>query len=158
MKGEWSSASQRKHTLSWFRESVILSLCGDFTSRKRAPSTRLAELNHPMPSLSDLTKHQVIPISQIPHYPSTISATVRCVRCSTKKRTACSSCDVPLCYPCGQTHLQELLTIQTSDHDQTPQLVLALAPEDDMYQSPTFASLDPTSPHVSEDDYDSDCL
>ena len=42
-KGKWNLAEERRYTLAWFKEKVILALCGTFTTRKQAPSLKLSK-------------------------------------------------------------------------------------------------------------------
>ena len=59
-KQQWNSAGNRKHTLAWFKESVILSLCGSFTSREYAPSVK--PVNPLRISVNAIIQLQVQPI------------------------------------------------------------------------------------------------
>ena len=59
-KQQWNSAANRKHTLAWFKDSVILSLCGSFTSRKHTPSVK--PVNPLRMSVEAIIQHQVQPI------------------------------------------------------------------------------------------------
>ena len=108
-KSIWNVASRRKHTLAWFKESVILSLCGTFTSRKQAPSVKLSNPALPIQTVLAATAHQIQPVSQIRGIESTRA---RCFKCDTLKRTACAVCKVPYCYQCG--HLQDMLLQHTA--------------------------------------------
>ena len=47
-KGLWNQAAQQKHILAWFKESIILSLCGNFTTRKNAPAVKLSTPSIPL--------------------------------------------------------------------------------------------------------------
>ena len=58
---QWNSAAQRRHTLSWFKESVILSLCGSYTSRKHNTSVQLACPTPPIQSIKMVLIHQISP-------------------------------------------------------------------------------------------------
>ena len=64
-KGFWKAADERRYTLAWFKECIILSLCGDFTSRKQTHATRVHP-TLPKQTIDDILNHQVQPVSQIP--------------------------------------------------------------------------------------------
>ena len=63
---QWNTASQNRHTLSWFKECVILSLCGNYTSRKMTSSVLLAQSLLPIQSLGNIVQHQIQPTKHIP--------------------------------------------------------------------------------------------
>lgn len=54
-------------TLAWFKEYAILSLCGDYTTRKRTPGMEkqatLAQLGQ---SLESISRHQIQAMTRIP--------------------------------------------------------------------------------------------
>ena len=113
-KGMWNPAEQRRCTLAWFKECVVLSLCGTFTSRKTEPAVKIPIPTYSHQSVTAATSHQIKPNSQISGmipYPG------RCVRCSILKRTACVVCRVPYCYDCGVIHLREMLACHSSKVD-----------------------------------------
>ena len=87
-KGKWSLAEERRYTLAWFKESVILSLCGTFTSRKQTPSLNLSKPVLPTLTIRQATLHQIKPVSQISGMVSTLS---KCIGCGCLKRTAVQS-------------------------------------------------------------------
>ena len=63
--GQWNSSAQRRHTLSWFKESVILSLCVSYTSSKYNSSVQLACPTPSIQSIEIVLKQQIRPISEI---------------------------------------------------------------------------------------------
>ena len=65
-RGEWNSAAKQRHTLAWFKESVILSLCGDYTSRKKSKSVHEPKAYVPSQSIDMIAQHQIRPSLQIP--------------------------------------------------------------------------------------------
>ena len=107
-KGFWKAADERRYTLAWFKECIILSLCGNFTSRKQTHATRVHP-TLPKQTIDDILNHQVQPVSQIP---GMVSTPARCIGCSVLKRTACVVCKLPYCYECGVIHQKEMLTRQ----------------------------------------------
>ena len=56
-QGLWNTAAERTHTLAWFKECVILSLCGNYTSRKITASIKLA---NPPVTNTILSQHSTI--------------------------------------------------------------------------------------------------
>ena len=62
-KGSWNLAEERRYTLTWFKESLILSLCGAHTTRKQAPNVRVSKPTLPLQSLQAAIKHQIRPVS-----------------------------------------------------------------------------------------------
>ena len=68
-KSEWDMAAKERHNLTWIKESVILSLCSDYTTRKRTYGSMLQtttlQVGH---SLKAISKHQIQPIANIPEY------------------------------------------------------------------------------------------
>ena len=113
MKGCWKAADERRYTLAWFKECIILSLCGDFTSRKKT-STPRTHPTLPQQTIDSILNHQVQPLSQIP---GMVSNPSRCIGCSVLKRTACVECKLPYCYDCGVIHQKEMLTRQYANID-----------------------------------------
>ena len=111
-KGKWSLAEERRYTLAWFKESVILSLCGTFTSRKQTPSLNLSKPVLPTLTIRQATLHQIKPVSQISGMVSTPS---KCIGCGCLKRTACAICKLPYCYDCGVEHLNDILIRASED-------------------------------------------
>ena len=103
--GEWNSAAKQRHTLAWFKESVILSLCGGYTSRKTSPSIHEPKVDQPALSIDVITQHQIRPIVQIPDIQCRMA---KCQICNKTVRTACISCKQALCYNCGIQHQLEL--------------------------------------------------
>ena len=117
-QGLWNQAAQRKHTLAWFKENVILQLCGDFTIRKQAPAVKLSNPPLPTQTILGATSHRVKPVSQIS---GMVSATARCVRCRVMKRTACVVCKIPYCYECGYDHMEEMLLKHAPPPEDVPE-------------------------------------
>ena len=109
-KSEWNMAAKERHNLAWFKESVILSLCSDYTTRKRTygsmPQTTTPQVGH---SLKAISKHQIQPIANIPEYQDKPKMG-RCCVCSQPKRTACIACLKVYCYECGRQHLEQLMS------------------------------------------------
>ena len=144
-KGQWNSAAQRRHTLSWFKESVIQSLCGSYTSRKHNSSVQLTYSTLPIQSIEMVLKHQIRPISEIANVGYTQN---RCLVCKAQRRTACLTCKRPYCYECGIKHLsdlvqQHLTRTQESEESQikphqTPQYTSA----NDVYNNSDSSDLD----------------
>ena len=99
--------SQRRYTLAWFKESVIISLFGRYTSRRHQVSNTG---NHPtlsIQSLEPITQHQVQPIKNLlSDFPSDKG---RYLICKTSQSTACIECKQVYCYTCGRQHPYELL-------------------------------------------------
>ena len=93
-----------KHILAWFKENVILQLCGDFTILKQAPAIKLS--NPPLPTQTILGATRVKLVSQIS---GMVATPARCVRYRALKRTACVVCKIPYCYECGYDHMEEML-------------------------------------------------
>ena len=114
-KGRWNSAEQRRYTLAWFKECVVLSLCGTFTTRKMDSAAKNSNPTLPIQSVIAATSHQIKPKTQIS---GMASFSARCVRCSVPKRTACVVCKVPYCYDCGVIHLREMLACHSSKVDE----------------------------------------
>ena len=100
-KGEWNMAAQKRHTLAWFKESVILSLCGSYSSRKMRSFGEVK----PTPSiprersLQTITQHQIQPMVNIPEFEGKPTQG-RCCVCNQPKRTACIACLHVYCYEC----------------------------------------------------------
>ena len=117
--GQWNTAAQRRHTLAWFKESVILSLCGNYTSRKMTSSTKLSNPLLPIHSLNQIAQHQVQPAKNIPELAG--KGARRCVTCRQSRRTACIACKQYYCYECGREHLLDLLKHHTEDVMETEQ-------------------------------------
>ena len=76
---KWNLADERRYALSWFKENVILSLCGDFTPRKQRTRVKNISLALPVESVRDAVKHQMRPVSQIPGMPPIAE---KCIKCS----------------------------------------------------------------------------
>ena len=110
-KGLWNQAAQQKHTLAWFKENIILELCGNFTTRKYAPAAKLSTPSIPLQTIQAAMAHQILPASQIS---GRVSGTARCFGFSIVKRTACAICKVPYCYECGQIHITDMLLHQST--------------------------------------------
>ena len=109
-KGEWNMAAQRRHTLAWFKECVILSLCGKYTSRRRTPfgsgkQTIIPQVGH---SLQAIARHHVQSMVNIPAFQDKPEQ-ARCSMCHQPKRTACIEFLQLYCYDCGRQHLEQLL-------------------------------------------------
>ena len=111
--GQWNTAAQRRHTLAWFKESVILSLCGNYTSRKMKASTKLSNPVLPIQSLAEIVQHQIQPTKAIPELEG--KEVGRCLTCKKPQRTACIICKQHYCYECGRQHLLDLLKHHTKD-------------------------------------------
>ena len=62
---EWDEAANRRYTLAWFKESVILSLCSWYTSRKQHSSHISDNQTLPVQSLKLVTQHQVQPMKNL---------------------------------------------------------------------------------------------
>ena len=58
-RGEWNSAVQRKHTLSWFKENVIMSLCGNYTCRRYHSAVQVPIPPRNCQSLRIISRHQI---------------------------------------------------------------------------------------------------
>ena len=153
-KGEWNMAAQRRHTLAWFKECVILSLCGKYTSRRRTPfgsdkQTIIPQVSH---SLQAIARHQVQSMVNIPAFQDKPKQ-ARCSMCHQPKRTACIECLQVYCYDCGRQHLEQLL-LQHSLQNTAPK------PEEEQTNTPspitdsTTPTIQPT--HNSDSDSDSD--
>ena len=100
--GKWNSAAQKRHTLSWFKQSIVISLCGSYTSRKHSSSVQLVyPTTPPIQSIEMLLKHQIRPISEITEN--------RCLICRPQRRTVCLTCKQPYCYECGIKDLTDLV-------------------------------------------------
>ena len=98
-RGEWNQAARKRYTLAKFKESVILSLCGRYTSRKLQASHTGNQPTLPIQSLELITQHQVQPIKNLlPDFPTDKG---RCLTCKTSQRTACMACKQVYCYTCG---------------------------------------------------------
>ena len=115
MKGKWNLAEERRYTLASFKECVILSLCGTYTSRKHEPNVKISNPPLPIQSMKNAIKHQIRPVSQIPGMVCTQA------RCSVMRRTACCECKEVFCYDCGALHLEELLLRHSEKEDQPSQ-------------------------------------
>ena len=89
-RGEWNQAARRRYTLAKFKESVILSLCGRYTSRKLQASHTGNQPTLPSQSLELITQHQVQPIKNL--LPDFSTEKGRCLTCKTSQRTACMAC------------------------------------------------------------------
>ena len=145
-KGLWNQAAQRRHTLSWFKECVILSLCGQYTSRRRKSSVKVTgSIILPHQGLKDISYHQILPISQIPDFQASTSTAKRCVKCTSLKRTACLACKQPYCYECGREHILDLL----KQNQQLP------GPDDLASPAIIQSHMQPTTVSVDESDADS---
>ena len=120
-KQQWNSAANRKHTLAWFKESVILSLCGSFTSRIYTPSVK--PVNPSRMSVDAIIQHQVQPIVKMPELKSQIRMG-NCPICKVTSRTACATCKQPYCYDCGREHIKQLLMQYAPDETATYQDIL----------------------------------
>ena len=57
---QWNSASEKRHTLAWFKECVVQSLCGNYTSRKMTASLKTTKLPTPVHSLEGILRHQLL--------------------------------------------------------------------------------------------------
>ena len=90
-KGQWNIAAQQRHTLAWFKECVVLSLCGSYTSRNFTPSESVQVQHTQSNSLEAILKHQVQPIVNIPELIDT-PRQGRCCLGKETKRTACIVC------------------------------------------------------------------
>ena len=108
-KGQWNIAAQQRHTLAWFKECVVLFLCGSYTSRNFTPSESVQVQHTQSNSLEAILKHQVQPIVNIPELTDT-PRQGRCCLCKETKRTACIVCLQVYCYDRGRTHLKQLLS------------------------------------------------
>ena len=96
-------------TLSWFKESVILSLCGNYASRKYHSSIQLPSQPRTNQSLQIITRHQIRPQSQIPDLdPHTLTRS-RFLICNQQRLTSCLTCKHPYCYDCCIEHIRQLL-------------------------------------------------
>ena len=120
-KQQWNSAASRKHTLAWNKESVILSLCGSFTSRKYTPSVN--PVNPLRMSVEAIIQHQVQPIVKMPDLKSQIRMG-NCPICKVTSRTACAACKQRYCYECGREHIKQLLMQNAQDETGTDQDIL----------------------------------
>ena len=109
---EWNQAATRRYTLAWFKESVILSLCGHHTSRKYQACHTGNHPTLPIQSLELITQHQVQPFKNL--LPDFATEKGRCLICKTSQRTACMACKLVYCYTCGRQHLHELLQQHTT--------------------------------------------
>ena len=105
-KNQWNSAAQRRHTLAWFKECVIKSLCGNYTSRKLTSSLQLANPPTQNQSISNIIMHQLQPTKHIPELEG--KRIGRCLTCKVVQRTACIICKQYYCYECGRQHQLEL--------------------------------------------------
>ena len=124
---QWNKAARAKDTLAWFKEKVILSLCGNFTTRRRTAQvyahTEVEE--HPEEdTFQNVLRHQIRPVSDIPQLQWTTAK--RCLICRDRKRTACVSCKQPYCFKCGIKHQTQILqssigNIEASRVEQTSQ-------------------------------------
>ena len=140
-RGEWNQAARKRYTLAAkFKESVILSLCGRYTSRKLQASHTGNQPTLPIQSLELITQHQVQTIKKnlLPDFPTDKG---RCLTCKTSQRTACMACKQVYCYTCGRQHLHELLlqhaTTSTLEAEGTN---IPLSPELDTSILPTTAT------------------
>ena len=89
-QGLWNTFAERRDTLAWFKECVILSLCGNYTSRKITVSTKLANPLLKIQSLGNIVQHQIQPTKDIPELEG--KAVGRCLICRKLQRTACIKC------------------------------------------------------------------
>ena len=108
-KGEWNMAAKNRHTLAWFKECVLLSLCGSYTSRMRTYSgtqTTTTKVDH---SLKEISSHQIQPMKSIQEFKDKPTQG-RCTLCREIKRTACNGCLKVYCYDCGRQHLEQLMS------------------------------------------------
>ena len=114
-KGMWNCAERRRYNLAWFKECVVLSLCGTFTTRKMESAVKISNPTFQIQSVQTATSHQIMPKSQIS---GMVSSSGRCVKCSASKRTACVVCRVSYCYECGIIHLREMLAYHSNEVDE----------------------------------------
>ena len=99
-RGEWNQAARRRYTLAKFKESVILSLCGRYTSLKLQASHTGNQPTLPSQSPSTADKNLL---------PDFSTEKGRCLIYKSSQRTACMACKQVYCYTCGRQHLHELL-------------------------------------------------
>ena len=108
-KQQLNSAANRKHTLAWFKEFVVLSLCGTFTSRRYTLSIK--PVNPLRMSVDTIIQHQVQPIVIMPDLKSQIRME-NCPICKVTSRPACEAChDIIMEL---ETHPQHLLAGNTN--------------------------------------------
>ena len=148
-KSEWNMAAKERHNLAWFKESVILSLCGDYTARKKTygsmPQTTTPQVGH---SLKAISKHQIQPIANIPEYQDKAKMG-RCCLCNQPKRTACIACLKVYCYECGRQHLEQLMS-------QSSRTIITLPPIVGSTTATTTSTTTDTIQTTHESDSDSE--
>ena len=105
-----SEAAKQRHTLALFKESVILSLCGDYTSRKKSQSVHKPKASVPSQSIDVIAQHQIRPSLQIPDLQC---RKAKCQLCMKSVRTACFCCKLAFCYSCGIQHQLSLAGVIT---------------------------------------------
>ena len=145
-QGLCNTAAERRHTLACFKECVILSLCGNYTSRKITASIKLANPLLPIQSLGNIVQHQIQPTEHIPELEG--KAVGRCIICRKLQRTACIKCKQFYCYECGRQHLLELLEHHTKEVNESDQEQVIVPP-------PNQTSTQPANLISSENESDS---
>ena len=78
-QGLWNTAAERRHTLAWFKECVVLSLCGNYTSRKMTSFVQLSKPLLPIDSLGNIVQHQIQRTKDIPEFKD--KQVGRCIIC-----------------------------------------------------------------------------